>query len=621
MSQEQQDQGPEQAITPSSTPQMQGNGPNDGYQNQGQGPQEQGAQGPQKQGAQGQRQGPYIEPHPLPRAGAGAGAVNASKPRLSENLGMHILMVFVISLLLLIPTLFFSFVLDDRQDNERNAISSMVSAWGSSQMLNDIELDLSVESLKQSERKSNSTQVVQNYVYQRMIVSPALARNDVNIGIEKRYRGNYEASLFNLVINQEARFNLAQVLEDLMARREIASVPLDDMYIIFTVSDTKGINEIKRLVINNKSFTPEPMERYSGFMVRLSQDDIAAILSGKPLPEGNSSIVSAAQSRYGDNINAGNRANAVPALHNSFDAAKTTAHQDETTVAVVGQQQAASNQAVANQIGQAAQASNASQGNRDFAEYKDLGLGLKGQVAPAGVMIVEATYLVRGSQKLTFNPVAQVSEFAVAGAGVVPSFEGAFLPQNREVDTDKLTFKANYYQNNLSTGNAVVRVDKYSGSLKGFTINVSDTSLSYVLIERLTKYVLLFIAMTYVSVLAFEIGSQRMVSLVQYVVIGAALILFYLVLLALSEHTTFTISYIAAALLMSSMIALYLKAVFDSVKEAVCVFLLLLAMYLVLYAIVHIEAYALLVGTGLLVVMLGIVMYITRRLNSKGFAH
>lgn len=596
MSQEQQGQEVEQVVVTSSASQVQGNGPHQNYQEQG----------PQR------AQRPYIDSRPLSQTGEGA--ANGSKLRLSENLGIHILMVFVISLLLLIPTLFFAFVLEDRQDNEHNAIYSMISAWGGEQTLNDIELDLSVEALKQSERKSNSTQVVQNYVYQHMIVSPSLARNDIDIGIEKRYRGNYEASLFNLVINQEARFNLAQVLEDLMARREIASVPLDDMYIVFTVSDTKGINQIKRLVINNKSFTPEPAAagRYSGFMVRLSQDDIAAILSGEPLPEGNNSIVSAAQMRYGDAFKAVNGNNGVPALHNSFDAANTIAHQNETTVAVVGQQQA---------VTQANKANQSSSDSRNFSEYKDLGLGLKGNTAPAGVMIVEATYLVRGSQKLTFNPMAQVSEFTVAGSGVVPSFGGSFLPQKREVDNDKLTFNANYYQNNLSTGNASVRQDKYLTGLKGFTIDVSDTSLSYVLIERLTKYVLLFIAMTYVSVLAFEIGSQRMVSLVQYVVIGAALILFYLVLLALSEHTTFTISYIAAALLMSSMIALYLKAVFDSIKEAACVFLLLLAMYLVLYAIVHIEAYALLVGTGLLVVMLGIVMYITRRLNSKGFIH
>ena len=202
----------------------------------------------------------------------------------------------------------------------------------------------------------------------------------------------------------------------------------------------------------------------------------------------------------------------------------------------------------------------------------------------------------------------------------MPSFAGDFLPREREVDSSKLTFSANYYQNNLSTGHSKIMEDDYSTDIKGFTIDLSDTSESYILIDRLTKYVLLVIAMTYVAVLAFEISAQRMVSLVQYVVIGAALILFYMVLLALSEHTSFTIAYLVAALLMSSMIALYLKAVLASKRDALCVFLLLLAIYAVLFAIVHIEAYALLVGTVLLVIMLGIIMFITRKLNAHGLS-
>ena len=150
-----------------------------------------------------------------------------------------------------------------------------------------------------------------------------------------------------------------------------------------------------------------------------------------------------------------------------------------------------------------------------------------------------------------------------------------------------------------------------------YQLSIADRSMSYTLIERLTKYVLLFISMTFVTVLAFEIVSKRMVSLVQYVVIGVALVLFYMVLLSLNEHINFTLSYIIAALLMSSMIALYLKAVLNSLRSALCMFLLLLAMYAVLFAIVHIQSYALLVGTILLVIMLAVVMFITRRLNER----
>lgn len=576
--------------------QSQGSGPHHGN---GQGAPYYGYQGYAQQGAaQGAAQGAYASAQAAQAAQAAqVAAVRAavtSKSKYSETLGFHILMVAIISLLLLIPTIFFSLVLDDRKSNEYSAISSMVSAWGDEQILNDIELGISVEKFTSYERDADGNIISSNYMSQRMLVTPVHASNDIIVDTEKRYRGNYEASLYSLTVTQQARFDLQQVIQTLTNLNGIESVDRGGVFLLFTVSDTKGINEVKQLVINNKSFTPEPADKYNGFMVRLSMADVSAILHGEELPQNRSDV-------FADVSDEELELEPVPALRNSFDAEKEAASYDESTVAVVGR----------NQLAETA--------DHGF-KGKDLGLGLKGETAPAGVMVVEATYLVRGSQKLTFNPLGQVSELAISGQGVVPSFAGDFLPREREVDSSKLTFSANYYQNNLSTGHSKIMEDNYSTDLKGFAIDLSDTSESYILIDRLTKYVLLVIAMTYVAVLAFEISAQRMVSLVQYVVIGAALILFYMVLLALSEHTSFTIAYLVAALLMSSMIALYLKAVLASKRDALCVFLLLLAIYAVLFAIVHIEAYALLVGTVLLVIMLGIIMFITRKLNAHGLS-
>lgn len=576
--------------------QSQGSGP---HQGNGQGAPYYGHQGYAQQGAaQGAAQRAYASAQAAQAAQAAqVAAVRAAmttKSKYSETLGFHILMVAIISLLLLIPTIFFSLVLDDRKSNEYSAISSMVSAWGDEQILNDIELGISVEKFTSYERDADGNIISSNYMSQRMLVTPVHASNDIIVDTEKRYRGNYEASLYSLIVTQQARFDLQQVIQTLTNLNGIQSVDRGGVFLLFTVSDTKGINEVKQLVINNKSFTPEPADKYNGFMVRLSMADVSAILHGEELPQNRSDV-------FADVSDEELELEPVPALRNSFDAEKEAASYDESTVAVVGR----------NQLAETA--------DHGF-KGKDLGLGLKGETAPAGVMVVEATYLVRGSQKLTFNPLGQVSELAISGQGVVPSFAGDFLPREREVDSSKLTFSANYYQNNLSTGHSKIMEDNYSTDLKGFAIDLSDTSESYILIDRLTKYVLLVIAMTYVAVLAFEISAQRMVSLVQYVVIGAALILFYMVLLALSEHASFTIAYLVAALLMSSMIALYLKAVLASKRDALCVFLLLLAIYAVLFAIVHIEAYALLVGTVLLVIMLGIIMFITRKLNAHGLS-
>ena len=75
--------------------------------------------------------------------------------------------------------------------------------------------------------------------------------------------------------------------------------------------------------------------------------------------------------------------------------------------------------------------------------------------------------------------------------------------------------------------------------------------------------------------------------------------------------------YSCAAFLMSVLIALYMKAAFKSYKKGITVFLVLVALYIILYTIVNAQTYALLLGTGLLVLMLCVVMYITRHIGEE----
>lgn len=585
-------------------------------------------------------------------AWAGAAAADPKKSRLgkwSENLGTHILMVGLISLLLLVPTLFFTMVLDDRRYNEQLAIESMVSPWGGHQMLADPEIIVPVEEVSsyRYEESDDETQKRINTVnLANYYISPLKSESSIELESHKRYRGNYETTLYRMAVHQVSSFALDERLVQITERSSVQQIMTDDLKLIFHVSNNKGIDEIKYLCVNGKAYTPEPYPHFSGIMIKLERSDIHKIVYGDSLVKAGDSRSCAllkqeanqqaaeshapngsifAQSAYADKATDPSLANReqlaqVPDLVNSLDA-----DADQTTTAV----------AVAGEL-------NASHPAEDFAE---------------GVMTVEAFYYVRGAQGMTYIPIAQDSRLTVEGTGVVPSFGGAFLPTDRYItgagfldsaqiedlsfgdeltasaaasgsqsvpeggpaDQSKPYFKAYYAQNNLATGQAQVRTEDETFNMNSssieYRIDLADTSETYQLIERLTKYVLLFIAMTFVTILAFEIVMKRMVSLVQYVVIGAALILFYMVLLALSEHTTFVISYVTGALLMSVMIAAYLKAVLNSLRSALCVAVLLLAMYAVLFAIVHVQAYALLVGTVLLVIMLGIVMFITRRLN------
>ncbi|WP_308498294.1 cell envelope integrity protein CreD [uncultured Anaerobiospirillum sp.] len=493
----------------------------------------------------------------------------------SSNLSMHILMIAIISILLLIPTLFFTYVLDDRMDNQEYAVDSIVEPWGYSQHFGDpnILLHMDVSSLFKVEDDSDEKKIK---VEDKIIMAIASkSDSQIDIDFEKRYRGNYEATLYKTTVVQEGYIDLARAIGNVVSDNSSRKVSLNAVEFFVPVSYSRAIDDIKSITLNGKAYMVESIKHNSlnGFGVTLLQDDIEEILAGSNVSKVEHDLVK------GSKQSSSSIASNVPALKNTFDADAERVNEDNTAVATVGRMSKATD---------------------------------------PGMVRYRVEYVLRGSQKLLFRPLGQSTTTAFKGEWSNPSYTGSFLPSERT--SDEKTFSATYLQNNIATALPLVldteKLYLFSSD-DSYCLDFSNSITFYTLIDRLTKYVLLFISMCFVTVLACEIVMSRMVSLAQYVVIGVALIMFYMVLLALSEHTSFTFAYICASLLMSVMISLYLKAALNSKRSALAVCIMLLAMYAVLFAIVHIEAYALLVGTILLIAMLGIVMYITRRINVK----
>lgn len=495
----------------------------------------------------------------------------------SSNLSMHILMIAIISILLLIPTLFFTYVLDDRMDNQEYAVDSIVEPWGYSQHFGDpnILLHMDVSSLFKVKGEDDSDEKKIKVEEKIFMAIASKSDSQVDIDFEKRYRGNYEATLYKTTVVQEGYIDLARAIGNVVSDNSSRNVSLNAVEFFVPVSYSRAIDDIKSITLNGKAYMVESIKHNSlnGFGVTLLQDDIEEILAGSNISKVEHDLVK------GSKQSSSSIAYNVPALKNTFDADAERVNEDNTAVATVGRMSKATD---------------------------------------PGMVRYRVEYVLRGSQKLLFRPLGQSTTTAFKGEWSNPSYTGSFLPSERT--SDEKTFSATYLQNNIATALPLVldteKLYLFSSD-DSYCLDFSNSITFYTLIDRLTKYVLLFISMCFVTVLACEIVMSRMVSLAQYVVIGVALIMFYMVLLALSEHTSFTFAYICASLLMSVMISLYLKAALNSKRSALAVCIMLLAMYAVLFAIVHIEAYALLVGTILLIAMLGIVMYITRRINVK----
>jgi inner membrane protein len=137
----------------------------------------------------------------------------------------------------------------------------------------------------------------------------------------------------------------------------------------------------------------------------------------------------------------------------------------------------------------------------------------------------------------------------------------------------------------------------------------------YSQVNRATKYGFLFIGFTFLALLMFDVIGGVRVSAVEYLLMGAGLILFFVLLLAFAEVIGFTPAYVLAAAAIAGLNTAYSAAVLGSWRRAAFIGGLLAGLYAVLYILLSLEAYSLLIGSLLLFAALAGVMYATRRID------
>ena len=226
---------------------------------------------------------------------------------------------------------------------------------------------------------------------------------------------------------------------------------------------------------------------------------------------------------------------------------------------------------------------------------------------------------LNGSQGIRFTPVGETTGITLSSSWPHPSFQGAVLPMTRDVSADGFTATwsipslARSYPN-LGTEQA------WPESFKDFSAGVDfyEAATHYHLVQRSVKYGILFIGLTFLAFLIFELGLNDRLHPVQHGLVGLAMVIFYLVLLSLSEHFSFFASYSAAAACMIAMIAAYSGVAMRSPRRGAGIAALLGALYTLLYAILQMEDYALLMGTALILVMLGVLMAVSRNMAVAG---
>ena len=223
---------------------------------------------------------------------------------------------------------------------------------------------------------------------------------------------------------------------------------------------------------------------------------------------------------------------------------------------------------------------------------------------------------VRGSEQLEFLPFGSETSVEVKSRWNSPSFTGAYLPDERDVaDGFSAHWSVSSFGRSYPQQWVDREVDQQNLLNSRFGVSLIQQVDFYTKINRTVKYAVMFIAITFMAFFLFEVLSKLRIHPFQYLLVGFALALFYLLLLSFSERFGFLAAYIISTLATIGLITAYCAKVLRAHTKALIVSGLLFLLYSYLYVIVQLEDLALLYGSILLFVLLALTMYITRNID------
>ena len=267
-----------------------------------------------------------------------------------------------------------------------------------------------------------------------------------------------------------------------------------------------------------------------------------------------------------------------------------------------------------------------------------------------GAVTVHYAFGLRGSGSLSLVPRGGSTRWAVKSSWAAPSFGGAFLPDKPAIsDTG---FSASYTVDKLALGQAPVMMDDpgppsidtsggqpyvstmameaapsardtasggasemVGAAARAVTVGLVEPVNLYSKVNRSVKYGFLFIGFTFLAFFLFDVVGGARVAAAEYLLTGAGLVLFFVLLLAFAEVVGFTLAYLLASAAIIGLLTAYSAAVLKSWQRARFMAALLVGLYALLFVLLNLEAWSLLIGSVLLFVALAGVMYATRNVD------
>lgn len=229
----------------------------------------------------------------------------------------------------------------------------------------------------------------------------------------------------------------------------------------------------------------------------------------------------------------------------------------------------------------------------------------------------EMTAKIKGSENIKFLPLSGNSVYSIKSSWPSPSFTGSVLPDERKVNDSGFTAEWKFNKANLPFGTILKDVSVTETDIN-FGITLLQPADQYAKTERSVKYAILFIGLTFGLFFIVEITQKKPVHPLQYILIGLALVIFYTLLLSISEFIHFDIAYLISSLAVITMITLYAKQLFGNWRSAMIAGGIITLQYSFIFILIRLEDTALLVGSIGLFIVLGLVMYASRKIDWYG---
>jgi len=226
------------------------------------------------------------------------------------------------------------------------------------------------------------------------------------------------------------------------------------------------------------------------------------------------------------------------------------------------------------------------------------------------------TMKVNGSQSVSFIPLGRETSATMVSNWHSPGFMGEFLPEDGSRDISEKGFKASW---------KILQINRqfeqsFFGHLPDLNRFAFGTQLivpvdEYQKSERTAKYGFMVIGLTLLVFFLIQLISKIYIHPFQYVMIGLALIMFYTLLISISEHSSFLKAYLIAAVSVLALITLYSKTILKGIKFPLMICFSLGVLYSYIYIIIQLENYALLTGSIGLFVILAIIMFASKKID------